>query len=47
MISEDVMLPELATGEWVYSENMGAYTVAAGSNFNGFRTNLFRYILRS
>ena len=47
MISEDVMLPELATGEWVYSENMGAYTVAATSNFNGFRTNLFRYILRS
>lgn len=47
MISDEVMLPELATGEWVYSENMGAYTVAAGSNFNGFRTNLFRYILRS
>jgi ornithine decarboxylase len=47
MISDEVMLPELATGEWVYSENMGAYTCAAGSNFNGFRTNLFRYILRS
>jgi ornithine decarboxylase len=47
MISDEVMLPELATGEWVYSENMGAYTVAATSNFNGFRTNLFRYILRS
>jgi ornithine decarboxylase len=47
MISENVMLPELAIGEWVYVENFGAYTVAASSSFNGFRTNTYKYILRS
>jgi ornithine decarboxylase len=47
MISENVMLPELAIGEWVYVENFGAYTAAASSSFNGFRTNTYKYILRS
>jgi ornithine decarboxylase len=47
MISENVMLPELAIGEWVYVENFGAYTVAASSSFNGFRTNTYKYVLRS
>lgn len=31
------MLPELAVGEWVVFENMGAYTVCAASSFNGFQ----------
>jgi len=47
LISENIMLPELAIGEWVYVENFGAYTVAASSSFNGFRTSLFKYIFRS
>lgn len=47
MICENVMLPELAIGEWVYVENFGAYTAAASSSFNGFRTNTYKYILRS
>jgi ornithine decarboxylase len=47
LISDEVMLPELAIGEWVYVENFGAYTIAASSGFNGFRTTLCRYILRS
>ena len=47
LISEDVMLPELAIGEWVYVENFGAYTIAASSGFNGFRTTMCKYILRS
>lgn len=47
LISEDIMLPELAIGEWVYVENFGAYTVAASSSFNGFRTTLCKYIFRS
>jgi diaminopimelate decarboxylase len=47
LISNDIMLPELAVGEWVYVENFGAYTVASSSNFNGFKTNIFKYIFRS
>jgi ornithine decarboxylase len=46
LISNDIMLPELAIGEWVYVENFGAYTVASSSNFNGFKTNVFKYIFR-
>jgi ornithine decarboxylase len=47
LIAENIMLPELAIGEWVYVENFGAYTVASSSNFNGFKTNVFKYIFRS
>jgi diaminopimelate decarboxylase len=47
LIANDIMLPELAVGEWVYVENFGAYTVASSSNFNGFKTNVFKYIFRS
>jgi len=47
LISENIMLPELAIGEWIYVENFGAYTVAASSGFNGFRTTVNKYIYRS
>ena len=47
LISENIMLPELAIGEWIYVENFGAYTVAASSGFNGFRTTVSKYIFRS
>jgi len=36
-IGKDIDLPELETGEWLYFKNMGAYTVAAASPFNGFK----------
>lgn len=37
-IDKECLLPDLAIGEWVYSENMGAYTISASSaNFNGFK----------
>jgi len=47
LISENVMLPELAVGEWVYVENFGAYTSAASSAFNGFKTSVCKYIYKS
>jgi ornithine decarboxylase len=47
LIAENIMLPELAIGEWVYVENFGAYTVAASSGFNGFKTDTNKYIYRS
>ena len=47
LIANEVMLPELAIGEWVYVENFGAYTAASSSWFNGFRTTVCKYIFRS
>jgi len=38
-IAKDIMLPELEVGEWLYFKNMGAYTVAASSPFNGFKAS--------
>lgn len=32
---ETKTLPELSVGDWLYFENMGAYTLAAASTFNG------------
>lgn len=46
-ICEDLQLPELAIGEWIYVENFGAYTLAAASAFNGFKTSDYKYIVRS
>lgn len=34
-VAKEATLPELSVGSWVYFENMGAYTAAAGSTFNG------------
>jgi len=35
-VVSDIFLPELFVGEWLYFPEMGAYTTAASSNFNGF-----------
>lgn len=34
-IMQDTLLPELSVGDWVYFENMGAYTLVSASEFNG------------
>ena len=47
LITNNIMLPELAIGEWIYVENFGAYTVASSSSFNGFKTNICKYIYRT
>lgn len=44
-INKKVYLPEMEVGEWVYAKEMGAYTVAAASAFNGFKTHRFYYIM--
>jgi ornithine decarboxylase len=36
-VSKDAPLPLLAEGDWLYYRNMGAYTKAASSGFNGFQ----------
>jgi ornithine decarboxylase len=46
-IYDEIMLPELSVGDWIYVENFGAYTVAAASSFNGFKTSVCKYVMRS
>jgi len=36
VICKKIPFPSMNPGDWVYFHNMGAYTVAAGSTFNGF-----------
>jgi len=38
-ISKDILLTEIEVGEWLYFKNMGAYSVAAASPFNGFKSH--------
>ena len=48
LICEHLWLPDLAIGETVFSQNMGAYTISASSiGFNGFApTSKFQYIYK-
>lgn len=44
-ISSNCRLPDLSIGEVVYCLNMGAYTLASASNFNGFTPPECKYII--
>jgi len=35
-IASHISFPEMTRGEWIYFNEMGAYTIAAASSFNGF-----------
>jgi len=37
LIAENVVIPELRVGDWLCVDNMGAYTIVSGSEFNGFK----------
>jgi len=42
VIAKGIPFPPLELNDWIWCPNMGAYTVAAGSRFNGFeRPTLF------
>lgn len=44
-ILQQSQMPRLDVGDWVYFQNMGAYTLAAGSTFNGMpRPKVFYFI---
>ena len=43
-ILEDVELPELEDGDWIFFKDMGSYTLAAGSCFNGIPKPRVYYI---
>ncbi|KAG2204227.1 hypothetical protein INT46_008842 [Mucor plumbeus] len=42
-LNKSVRLPKLEPGDWLYYENMGAYTICAASQFNGFRKSEVLY----
>lgn len=44
LVAKEAMLPELEVGEWIMWNLMGAYTTAAASSFNGFRTTRTFYV---
>jgi len=46
-IGKDLLLPELEVGDWLYFKNMGAYTVAAASPFNGFKSHPTTFYISS
>jgi ornithine decarboxylase len=48
LICENLFLPDLAIGETIFVESMGAYTSSASSmDFNGFpATNKYQYIYK-
>jgi ornithine decarboxylase len=43
LIAKDIMLPQLHIGDWLVFKNMGAYTLASSSNFNGFKKSAVVY----
>ncbi|KAL4624219.1 ornithine decarboxylase-like [Arapaima gigas] len=44
-IVEQCLLPDLQLGDWLLFDNMGAYTVAASSTFNGFERPDIHYVM--
>ena len=42
-ITKNGSLPELLPGDWLYFEEMGAYTIAAATRFNGFKKSKVIY----
>jgi ornithine decarboxylase len=45
-ISDSLVMPELAIGDWLVFENMGAYTIAGSCKFNGFPLSTKVYLHR-
>lgn len=43
-LTKKMMLPSMEIGDWMTFPNMGAYTMAAASTFNGFPKSLIAYI---
>uniref|UniRef100_A0A8C3SX30 Antizyme inhibitor 2 n=1 Tax=Chelydra serpentina TaxID=8475 RepID=A0A8C3SX30_CHESE len=44
-IADGLQLPDLQVGDWLTFENMGAYTIAASSSFNGYQQPQINYAM--
>jgi ornithine decarboxylase len=42
-LAKNCLLPQLDVGDWLYFEEMGAYTICAASEFNGFQKSKILY----
>jgi len=42
-LTKNCLLPQLDVGDWLYFEEMGAYTICAASEFNGFQKSKILY----
>jgi len=38
VVAKRIQFPDMEIGDWIYFNNMGAYTLTAASNFNGFES---------
>jgi ornithine decarboxylase len=47
VIAKDILLPEMNVGDWFYFKQMGAYTIASASTFNGFKKTKVIYTSNS
>lgn len=45
-IAEEIMLQDLSIGDWLVWQNMGAYTIATATNFNGYSPTCVFPIIR-
>lgn len=45
LIKKDVLISELQVGDWVVFREMGAYTIAAASAFNGFQVPSMKFFV--
>jgi len=43
VVSDHEYLPKLEVGDWLYFQNMGAFTVSSSTSFNGFDLPKFHY----
>ena len=43
-LNEGCQLPMLDVGDWLYFEDMGAYTNALGTQFNGFSKSVIHHV---
>lgn len=45
LIGRDLSLPEMKIGDWLVFSRMGAYTMSAASQFNGFKKSAIMYTI--
>uniref|UniRef100_A0A8R1DS30 ornithine decarboxylase n=1 Tax=Caenorhabditis japonica TaxID=281687 RepID=A0A8R1DS30_CAEJA len=45
LVEDKKLLPKMAVGDWLYYPDMGAYTLAAATTFNGFSKPVPMYVM--
>lgn len=45
LVEDKKLMPKMNVGEWLYYPDMGAYTLAAATTFNGFSKPVPMYVM--